>query len=92
VIPRQIFDDNDIAKETWDKLPFEQQRKTILSILKTAEYNVVNKKVFITLLNSSKVHEFNIDLETSLFRDTPKDVLISKEPKIRQSLLLAHQI
>ncbi len=89
---RQIVDDKNIAQEAWENLPFEQQRKTILSVLKTAEYDAVNKKVFITLLNSSKTHEFDVDLETSLFRETPKDVAIQKEPKMRQSLLLAYQI
>lgn len=88
---RQIFNDKDIAIGTWENLPFEQQRKIILSIVKTAQYDAVNKKVFITLLNSSKVHEFDIDLETSLFRETPKDVLILKEPRLRQFLLLAYQ-
>jgi len=89
---RQILDNKDIAKETWDNLPFEQQRKIILASVKTVLYEVETKKVFITLLNSAKTHEFKIDLETSLFRETPKDVAILKEPKMRQSLILAYQI
>ncbi|MDD5079714.1 MAG: recombinase family protein [Candidatus Omnitrophica bacterium] len=89
---RQISDDQDIAAGIWKNLPFTKQREIILPIVKVILYEAETKKVYITLHNSPKVHEFKIDLETSLIIKPPKDVAIQKEPKLRQALILAYQI
>ncbi|MFA5146792.1 MAG: recombinase family protein [Candidatus Omnitrophota bacterium] len=89
---RQISDNRNIATGTWENLPFERQRETILALVKVVLYEAESKKVFITLQSSTKIYEFNVDLATSLVRETPKAVAILKEPKLRQFLILAYQI
>lgn len=89
---RQISDNRNIAAGTWENLPFEKKRETILALIKVVLYEAESKKVFITLQNSPKIHEFRIDLETSLIHETPKAVAILKEPKLRQYLILAYQV
>jgi len=89
---RRISDNKNITPETWEILPFTQQRETILSLVKIILFEAETKTVFITLHGSPKVHASKIDLETSLINRPPKDVAIRKEPKLRQALILAYQV
>ena len=89
---RTICDNRNIITETWENLPFAQQRETILTLVKIILFEAESRTVFITLHGSPKIHECKIDLETSLIRAIPKDVALQKEPKLRQFLLLAYQI
>ena len=89
---RQICNDRNILPGTWENLPFAQQREIMISSIKIILFEAETKTVFIMLRGSEQVHEFKIDLETSLIRAIPKAVALEKEPKLRQFLILAYQV
>ena len=87
---KEISTSYHFKSEVWDQLPTQERIKIVRSLIKVVEYDAVNKKMKI-ILNDGSRHKFDIDLKKDVrVRNSRGD--ISEEPRLRQLLLLAHQI
>lgn len=89
---REITTDKNLKAGAWENLPFIQQRAIVLALVKTIQFETQSSRIWITLVKTDRVHEFNIDLATPLNYAPPIEETIKKEPKLRQHLILAYQI
>lgn len=90
---RTISKDPRIGAKAWEALPLEEKIPMLRSIAKVADYDAINGSLTVTLHNSEGSHQFPLRL-TEL-KHVPyhrQQAEISKEPLIRQNLILAHQI
>jgi DNA invertase Pin-like site-specific DNA recombinase len=90
---RTIVPDKRIGPDNWNLLPIKEKREIFQSFVKKVEYNSKSHVLSLTLTENGLVHDFPIDLKIPIIekKETIEDK-IKKEPKIRQLLLLAHQI
>ncbi len=89
---REICSNKNMLLGTWENLTFDQQRETMLALIKIILFEAETSKVLIILQGSTEVHKCKIDLETSLIRAVPRTIALQKEPKLRQFLILAYQV
>ena len=77
----------------WDTL-FPQEKRRILKVLiKAVDYNTENKKLGITLRENNLRLEYDVDLKgVRPLKKWHKEREVDKEPKIRRTLVLAHQL
>ena len=90
---RTISTDPRIEVTSWEALTLEEKIPILRSIAKVAHYDANEGNLEIILQNSDTSHQFALKLaelkHTPFYRQQEK---ITKEPPIRQNLILAHQI
>ncbi|MGA2775721.1 MAG: recombinase family protein [Candidatus Omnitrophota bacterium] len=90
---RTISKDQRIEVNAWEALTLEERIPILKSIAKVAHYDANNGILEIMLHNSDKSHQFALKLaelkHTPFYRQQEK---ITKEPPIRQNLILGYQI
>lgn len=90
---RTISKDPRIEVKTWEPLTLEERIPILRSIAKVAHYDAINGVLEIVLHNDNKSHQFALKLaELKHIPYHRQQAEISKEPLIRQNLILAHQI
>jgi len=90
---RTICKDPRIEAKAWEALTLEERIPILKSIAKVAHYDAINGILEIVLHKDEKSHPFALKL--SELKHIPyhrQQAEISKEPLIRQNLILAHQI
>jgi len=90
---RKISKDPRIKEKSWEELTLEQRIPVLKSITKVAYYDAIKGILEITLNNDDQIHQFELKLAN--LKHIPyhrQQAGISKEPLIRQNLILAHQI
>lgn len=88
----EITKDKNLKPGVWEILPFEQQRATVLALVKTIQFEAQSSTIWISLNKKNKPYEFKIDLESPVNYAPPIEEMVKKEPKLRQHLILAYQI
>lgn len=89
---REITSNSQIEANVWEKLSLQEKIIIFKTFIKEISYDSTNSILEIITKNN-KVHKFEVKLsELKHQRPTQKDVEITKEPTIRQNLILAHQI
>ena len=82
-----------LLSSVWDTLYPEEKRRILKILVKEASYAVETKKLGIILNGSDLKLEFDIDLkQVRPLNRWHKEEEITKEPQIRNTLILAHQI
>ena len=82
-----------LLSSVWDILYPEEKRRILKILIKEASYAVETKKLGIILNGSDLKLEFDIDLkQVRPLNRWHKEEEITKEPQIRNALILAHQI
>jgi len=82
-----------ILSPIWDTLYPEEKRRIINTLVKELSYDVGTKILKMTLCKNDQQLEFNVDLkQVRPLNKWHKEKEIAKEPKIRQSLILAHHL
>jgi len=82
-----------LLSPVWDTLYPEEKRRILKILVKEASYAVETKKLGIILNGSDLKLEFDIDLkQVRPLNRWHKEEEITKEPQIRNALILAHQI
>ncbi|MBF0523208.1 MAG: recombinase family protein [Candidatus Omnitrophica bacterium] len=77
----------------WDTLFFEEKHRIIKILLKEVDYDVSSKKMGLTFKDTNVRLEFDVDVKKSRpVNRYRKEVEITKEPRLRKSLILAHQL
>ena len=90
---RTICKDPRIEARAWEALTLEEKIPTLRSIAKVAHYDAVNGTLEIVLHKADKSHQFALKLaELKHIPYHRQQAEISKEPLVRQNLILAHQI
>jgi site-specific DNA recombinase len=90
---RTISKDPRIEAKAWEALTLEEKIPILRSIAKVAHYDAVNGTLEIVLHKADKSHQFALKLaELKHIPYHRQQAEISKEPLIRQNLILAHQI
>ncbi|MCK5027015.1 MAG: recombinase family protein, partial [Candidatus Pacebacteria bacterium] len=82
-----------LLSPVWDTLFFEEKRKILKTLLKEIDCDVAAQKVGLTFHGAGVRLEFDADVKKarSLIR-WRKEKEVTKEPKIRTVLVLAHQL
>ena len=79
--------------KAWEALTLEERIPIFKSIAKVAHYDAINGILEIVLHNNDKSHQFALKLaELKHIPYHRQQAEISKEPLVRQNLILAHQI
>lgn len=82
-----------IISTVWDTLFPLEQRRTLKHIVKEVDCDVDKKRIGIIFQGYDEKHEFDAGIEKSkLGRQWRKDIAVEKEPRLRRSLILAHQL
>ena len=82
-----------IEARAWEALTLEEKITTLRSIAKVAHYDAVNGTLEIVLHKADKSHQFALKLaELKHIPHHRQQAEISKEPHIRQNLILGYQI
>jgi hypothetical protein len=90
---RAISKDSRIEAKAWEPLTLEERIPVLKSIAKVAHYDAINGIFEIVLHKGEKSHQFALKLtELKHIPYHRQQAEIGKEPFIRQSLILAHQI
>ncbi|MFA5143280.1 MAG: recombinase family protein [Candidatus Omnitrophota bacterium] len=90
---RTVCKDPRIEAKVWESLTLEAKIPVLKSIAKVAHYDAVNGTLEIVLHDGDKSHQFALKLaELKHIPYHRQQAAISKEPLIRQNLILAHQI
>lgn len=90
---RTICKDQRIEAKTWEALTLEEKILILRSIAKVAHYDAINGVLEIMLHDDNKSHQFALKLaELKHIPYHRQQAEISKEPLVRQNLILAHQI
>ena len=90
---RTVCQDPRIETKPWDALTLEEKIPILKSIVKVAYYDAINGALEIMLHNGEASHRFELKLaELKHIPYHRQQAEISKEPLIRQNLILAHQI
>jgi hypothetical protein len=90
---RTLDKDPRIEAKAWETLTLEERIPILKSIAKVAHYDAINGILEIVLHNSDKGHPFALKLaELKHIPYHRQQAEISKEPLIRQNLILAHQV
>jgi site-specific DNA recombinase len=90
---RTISKDPRIEAKAWDGLTLEERIPILRSIAKVAHYDAINGILEIVLHNSEKSHQFALKLaELKHIPYHRQQAEISKEPLVRQNLILGYQI
>ena len=77
----------------WDSLFFDKKHQIIKTLLKEVDCDVNAKKIGITFKESDVRLEFDSDVKKSRHSTKwHKEIEVIKEPKIRKTLILAHQL
>ena len=90
---RKIVDDKRLRPDIWEIFPIKDKREIFQSFIKKVEYNAKNHILSLTLTKDGQIHDLPINLKVPIIEkiETIEDK-IKREPRIRQLLLLAHQI
>ncbi len=89
---RQVCSEPQLGEKAWAALTLHEQIVLIKSLLKEADYSAENSLLGLTLHKDQERREFNVDLRDLKHLPVIKKEAIQQEPKIRQNLVLAHQI
>jgi len=90
---RQISDDPRIGAKAWEALTLEEKIPLIKSIAKAAHYDAHNETLEIMLHKADISRQFALKLaELKHIPHHRRQAQVSKEPLVRQNLILAHQI
>ena len=90
---RTICEDPRIKANAWEALTLEEKIPILRSIAKVAHYDAVNGTLEIVLHKADKGHQFALKLaELKHIPYHRQQAEITKEPPIRRSLILGHQI
>jgi len=90
---RQISQETKLGQKIWDTLTLQEQIPIIRSLVKEISYDAHNEILDITLLDG-KTHSFTVRLRElkRIPQHKRQDGEITKEPAVRQNLVLACQI
>lgn len=89
---KSLVKDKRLDPDKWNLLTVQNKREIFQSIVTNVEYDANAHTLHITLTDGG-LHTFPINLKMPLAeRKEPLEDKIKKEPRIRQVLLLAHQI
>ena len=89
---RQLHREPTLSEKTWAGLTLLEKIEQVKSVLKEADYSAKSGILGLVLHNDSQRHEFPIDIKELKHCRTAKKEDVKNEPKLRQSLALAHQI
>jgi hypothetical protein len=90
---RKITADPRIESKAWEKLTLEEKIPLLKSIAKVAPYDALNGILEIVLQKGEICHKFALRLaELKHIPHHRRQIEVSKEPLLRQDLILAHQI
>jgi hypothetical protein len=90
---RTICKDSRLEVKAWEALTLESKIPILKSSAKVAHYDAINGILEIVLHDSDKGHQFALKLaELKHIPYHRQQAEISKEPLIRQNLILAHQV
>ncbi len=82
-----------ILSPLWDSLFFEEKRRIIQTLIKTADYDSTAKKIYIVLNGTTECHEFDSNIKKIHANELKgKQRQLDQEPTIRKQLLLAHHL
>jgi DNA invertase Pin-like site-specific DNA recombinase len=82
-----------LISPVWDTLYADKKRRILNTLLKEVDYRQDTKKLGITLNENGQRFEFDVDLKRVRFINKwDKEKELTKEPLIRSTLILAHQI
>lgn len=90
---RNTFTDQRLTASNWSLLTVNEKREILQSLIKKVEYDSRSHLLSLIRTGTEEVHNFPINLKVPIVKkeETNEDK-IRKEPRIRQVLLLAHQI
>lgn len=92
-ILRKLSHDSRLKEKAWKEFTLEEKVAVIKDLLKAADYSAKNAILGLVLRSDGERREFKIELrDLKHLRHFQKKEEIKKEPKIRQNLVLAHQI
>ena len=90
---RQVSDDPRIETKAWEALTLEEKIPVLKSIAKAAHYDAHNETLEIMLHKADISRQFALKLaELKHIPYHRRQAEVSKEPLVRQNLILAHQI
>lgn len=82
-----------LLSPVWDSLFPVEKRRILKQIVKEVDCNVDEQRLGITFYDTEKRQEFDAGIKRSRFKKQwKKDEAIQAEPKLRRTLLLAHQL
>ena len=82
-----------ILSPVWDTLFPVEKRRTLKHIIKEVDCDADKKRIGIVFQDHNERMEFDAGIKKSeLRRRWHKDIEVEKEPKLRRSLILAHQL
>jgi len=84
---------NKINKPKWDMLSSLEKRNVLISMIRRINYDITKETLDISLIKEAKAHKFKVNFKRVKhpLPPDPKEE-IKNEPKLRQNLILAHQI
>jgi len=84
---------NALLSPVWDTLFLEEKRRILKTILKEVHCDVTSHKIGFVFNDSNLRLEFDADVKKSRSKTTwRKETEIAREPKLRKTLILAHQL
>lgn len=89
---RKLCQDHRLNEKAWAALTLQERIEVVKSLLKEADYSAKDALLGLVLYGSDERHEFKVDLKDLKHLRVVKKEELKKEPKLRQSLALAHQI
>lgn len=90
---RTMAKDPRIEAKAWEKLTLEEKIPILKSIAKVAQYDANNESLEIVLHKGDKSHQFALKLaELKHIPHHRRQIEVSKEPLVRQNLILGYQI
>jgi len=89
---RDISSFPELDPKTWIMIPSDKRIEIFHNLVERIEYDGKDRKLYIKLINEEKLHTFDINLRVQDEKNQDKKPDIKDEPKIRQQLILAHQV
>ena len=82
-----------LLSPVWETLFLEEKRRILKTILKEVHCDVTSQKIGFIFNDSNLRLEFDADVKKSRSKTTwRKETEIAREPKLRKTLILAHQL
>ena len=91
-ILRRLRQEPKLKEKTWKGLMLEERVDVVRTLLKEADYSAKDAILGLVLQGEEERREFKIEVKDLKHVPASKKEAIKNEPKIRQSLALAHQI
>lgn len=82
-----------VLSPEWDSLPLEEQRRVLQIVIEKADHNTTTQTIGMILSGSSNRVEFPSNFNKLCHKSkASKKLMLGKEPPIRKTLLVAHQL